>query len=464
MSKDLKDLINSVDNANKAHSDLETMIRLLKEEVQRLKFTVSEQKKIIQSQNAKLSNVEDNNIPEDIKVLKDLVVTQRQELIKKEKDIEILQNTLGDISTELETSQTFEEENEELIYANKTIVQLTEENELYRQNKENLINRINELENILDAKSQEITDENKELVDAKKKILQLSEENGIKQIAIEKLKAELEELNETESEKREISRELEESNKLIDQLTYDNDQYQEKVNYLQQRLEEVGQDIKKAGLEDLKSKISQLETENREYRSIINSNIKVIESLKENNINLKSELERDVNLEPIVDEDILKSISEKEKEIETLNLKLQNFENSNKQLSDLIVELKLKEKNDKDQLVGLPSPSLFFKMFLKLSEVSRNQIIKHLIDNLQSENRDTKAYSIKVLSIIKGQRIFDALSNLLNDNDWIIKLYLIKALVKFENPEVIDILKHLQRDSDIDVREAATEMLLKFNC
>ena len=38
MSKELKDLIDSVDYANQTHSDLETIISRLKEEVQKLKF------------------------------------------------------------------------------------------------------------------------------------------------------------------------------------------------------------------------------------------------------------------------------------------------------------------------------------------------------------------------------------------------------------------------------------------
>ena len=99
MSKDLKNLIDSIDSANKAHSDLETIIRYLKEEVQRLNFTIKEQKRIIQNQNAKISSFEEPAIPEDIQILKDLVITQREEIIKKDKDIEILTQTLQDVTS-----------------------------------------------------------------------------------------------------------------------------------------------------------------------------------------------------------------------------------------------------------------------------------------------------------------------------------------------------------------------------
>ncbi|GAI69300.1 unnamed protein product, partial [marine sediment metagenome] len=49
-SKELKDLIDTVDYTNKAHSDLENIISRLTEEVQRLNFTIDEQKIIIQNQ------------------------------------------------------------------------------------------------------------------------------------------------------------------------------------------------------------------------------------------------------------------------------------------------------------------------------------------------------------------------------------------------------------------------------
>ena len=73
MSKDLKDLIDSVNSANLAQVDLETMNRELKEEIQRLNFTIDEQRRIIEDQKLELSNFPNGNIPEDFTVLKELV-------------------------------------------------------------------------------------------------------------------------------------------------------------------------------------------------------------------------------------------------------------------------------------------------------------------------------------------------------------------------------------------------------
>jgi len=87
MSKELKDLIDTIDSSNRAHSEISKMINFLKSEVERLTFTIKEQKRVIQNQSAKLSSLEENNLPTDIVILKEMVVNQREELIKKDKDI-----------------------------------------------------------------------------------------------------------------------------------------------------------------------------------------------------------------------------------------------------------------------------------------------------------------------------------------------------------------------------------------
>ncbi len=471
MSKELKDLIDSVDYTNKAHSDLEIIIRRLTEEVQNLNFTIDEQRTIIQNQKTKLSEFKENNVPEDMYVLKDLVTNQRQEIIKKEKDIEILQQTIAEISKEFENSQNFNEENEELIYTNKVIVQLTEENETNRLEIENLNSKIKELQEklVFEEGDIDIGDENQDLINAKKLIFQLTEENGISRVQIESLKQETERLKtnlqENDAAKTQYIRELDEANKIIDQLTFDTDQYHEKVNYLQLKIEETVKFHEQASpesveiednLEEVKGDLFQLEVENIELKDIINTNISIIESLKQKI------------------EEFLTKISERDEELEILNVKFQKIENANKQLSDLIVELKVHEDHvfdnaepviTPDQIVfeNFP-PTLFFKMYKELTNDSKDMIVAQLIDDLSKSNRDLRTYAIKVLSFIKGPKVFDAFKGLVKDNDWIVKLYLIKALQNFENIEKVDIFKELQTDDDLDVREAAVEMLSKSCC
>jgi len=482
MSKELKDSIESVDSANQAQSDLETKIMRLKEEVQRLNFTVSEQKIIIQNQKSKQT---ENNIPEDIIVLKDLVTEQRQDIIKKDKDIEILQQTIADISTELENVQKFEGENEELIYANKEIVQLTEENQTYRNQVEDLIRKIKELQDSKDKTTFIDGEEGPELIEAKKLIIKLTEENGINLVQIESSRQEIEELKRKEQESEALtiqySHELNEANKIIDQLIFDNDQYHEKVNYLQQKLEETvklqeeqfKEDEKSTDYAEINQKLFDLEVENNELKNIININIANIENLKQNNQDRKSELEKNAKIEDQKLDDLRQKALEKDEELNKLNLKLLKIENANIQLSDLIVELKVLEDTieDRVELVTIPKqivfekypPTLFFKMYKMLSNDYKTLIVDQLIEDLKSINRDSRTYAIKILSAIKGPKIFDELKGLVKDDDWIVKLYLIKALRNFEYSETAELLKVLQDDIDPDVREAAIEALSKLN-
>jgi len=469
MSKELKDLIDSVDYANQTHSDLETIISRLKEKVQKLKFTINEQKRIIENQKSQLSEFKVNNIPEDVFVLKDLVSNQRQDIIKKEKDIEILQQTIAEISKEFENVQKFQEDNEELIYTNKVIVQLTEENENNRLKIENLNKEIKELQEEPVFKGEDTGEENHDLINAKKLIFQLTEENGISRVQIESLNQEIvvlkKNLKENDAAKTQYIYELDEANKSINQLTFDNDQYYEKVNYLQQKIEETVKFQEQASpevveigenLEELKGNLLRLEVENTELKDIINTNISIIESLKQKI------------------EEFLKKISERDNELENLKVKYQKFAKANKQLSDLIVELKVREDQVfaniepviiPDQIVfeDFP-PTLFFKMYKQLTNDSKDMITAQLVEDLSSNNRDKRTYAIKVLSFIKGPKIFNAFKVLVKDDDWIVKLYLIKALQNFENIEKVDMLKELQRDKDVDVRKAAQEMLSKLNC
>ena len=483
MSKELKDFIDSVDSANKAQSDLEITIRGLKEDVQRLNFTIDEQRRIIEDQKSKLSNIQSDNIPKDVSVLKELVTQQRQDIIKKDKDVEILQHTIAEITVELEKVQKFEEENEELIYANKEIVQLTEENENFRIEVEELNKALTNLQKELDSNDyKEAPDEeNSDLLDAKKLIIKFTEENGIHRVQIETLKQEIEiqkkQNQETEALKNQFSRELIETNKIVDQLTYDNDQYHEKVNYMQQKLEEIiklQENLPKDNrdsneVENLDKILFEVEDENNYLKSLVKTNSSTIENLKQRNIEMEKELGEKATFEDQKISDLQDKILERDEELNKVTLTLQKIENANKQLSDLIVELKVQEDQKGENIEfessskrivyeDLP-PNLFFKMYRLLSEDDKTTVVNQLIDDLNSEIRDFRTYAIKVLSVIKGNRVFEVLKDIINDDDWIVKLYLIKAFRNFNEADTIPLLKKLLEDKDIDVREAAISML-----
>jgi len=404
-------------------------------------------------------------------VLKDLITQQRQEIIKKDKDIEILQQTIADITTELGNVQKYEGESKELIYANKQIVQLTEENENFRLKVEELNNILINLPKELDNYKEAPDDENSDLLDAKKLIIKLTEENGINRVQIESSRQEIENL------KNQISHELFEANKIIDQLTYDNDQYHEIVNNLQQKLEEpviLQDDLPKDNednneIEKLNKILFELEIENNDLKNLVNTNISIIENLKQRNSDIKKKFGEEMDFGNQKISDLQKKVFEKDEEFNKVTLTLKKVENANKQLSDLIIELKVQEDQKGRNIVlessfksffyeGLP-PNLFFRMYKLLSENDKTTIIDLLIDDLSSNIRDTRTYAIKILSVIKGDRVFEKFKDIINDDDWIVKLYLIKAFRYFSKDDTLPVLKKLLEDKDTDVREAAIGML-----
>jgi len=62
MTPHLKDIINSVETEDKTQT-----VKLLKDEISKLKFTIKEQKILIQNQKVRIKTIE---VPEDIEILK----------------------------------------------------------------------------------------------------------------------------------------------------------------------------------------------------------------------------------------------------------------------------------------------------------------------------------------------------------------------------------------------------------
>ena len=282
---------------------------------------------------------------------------------------------------------------------------------------------------------------------------------------------------ENEAIKNQFSHELIEVNKIVDQLTYDNDQYHEKVNQLQHKLEEpviiqnesAKSDGETSSIEELNNILFELEIENNDYKNLVNTNFSIIENLKKRNFDMEKKLGEEISFVNQKISDLQERVSEKDEELNSVNLKLQKFENANIQLSDLIVELKVnqeqKDENIESQSISqsvvyedLP-PNLFFKMYRFLNEDDKITIVNQLINDLNSKIRDIRTFAIKILSVIKSERVFEELKEIANDDDWIVKLYLIKAFRNFNSDDTIPILKKMQKDKDIDVREAAVRVL-----
>ncbi len=421
MSKDLKDLIDSVEKESKSQAELEHIIQTLKEEINRLEFTVKEQQLLIENlrEQMKDEKLEQDELPSELNVLKDIIISQRKELEEKDNIIDKLNNQILEFDEEivstLELNST-EKLNEENINLQRIIVQLSEENEEHKNQIVQMNKKIEELQsNELD--NEDLYDdeikirESEEIANFKKLNFQLMQENGLLRVEMESLKAKLQEkITLTENA------ELKNAYEKIEALTSEIKDYESKVKDLQDQLSNLTEKVKISTKEALE-----------------------FARLGEEYNNLKSEL--------------LKNQQE------------------NKNLIEKVTELNKRNKDLESVKVystsiplGIPKKikhSLFNRMYSLLDENNRNRVIDFLIQDLKSKNSETKSNAIQILSQIKDNKVYDAFIEIIDDKDWLVRYNLIKAMDQYKSKtnEFKSLLKKLSKDVDVDVRELAVKIL-----
>jgi len=490
MSRELRDLIESIDSANQAHTDLVTVIKYLKEEVQRLNFRINEQKRIIQNQGVKLSKFDDSDIPEDILILKELITNQREEINKKDNHIKILEQNVEGLSKSLELTSNDKGSNEELSEANLLITELKNDNKEVKIENDALKTKIEQFENERNFLASGMkNDEYQDLIDAKKIIFQLTEENGLARVKIESLKAEHNQLKEKFQDAMVVNEnyqnEINLANNAIEHLTSDLNEAQEKVAFLKNKIDslQLQEDEELMNLrndsqniDELLDIISELETEKVNFLQEVNAKDKRILALKESEEDYEERIaeQEKVIIEQQAEYDKLRD--ETESQLDLKNKDLIRIENANQQLNDLIIELKNQEekikKKQNETLSEITPPvaprfnalpqNLFLMMLQLLDNDDKKKIIDQLIKDLSHPEREIKTSAIKLLGLIDNEISFQALKDLIQDPDWIVKLYLIKALFNFKNPEVKSLLSKFRSDEDSDVRETAERTIEKL--
>ncbi|MHA2281451.1 MAG: HEAT repeat domain-containing protein [Promethearchaeota archaeon] len=406
MSKDFKDLINTVEKETKTHAELEATINSLNKEINRLKAIISEQKVLIDDQSDSPTL---NTLPDEVDILKDLINSQRQELINKDESNEKLHDQIDALTIKLEKSKdgTFiEQDNEDLIAAQELVLAFTEENDELKNRVEELENQINSISpetSEIEVINQELLEENEEMVNIKRLNFQLMEENGLLRVEVESLKVKLQEkIEEMRSE------ELQLAYQKIEALTLELDDYEAQMRYLQKKLEE-----------------------------------EVVTPL---------------------------SLSYTTDEFNNLKEELSRYQDENQRLNDLLLEV---DQNNSNQLseteyqsVAFNFPkefqiSLFKRMYNLLGNVDKKAIIDILIKDLSHRNNDIKRAVLKILCEMRDEKVYDAFLGLLHDEDWVIRYKVIKALTNFGFDDEVfkDSLKKLTKDIDIDVRELAMKVL-----
>ena len=454
--KNIKDLINRVDEENTNRSELEHITNVLKKEIERLNFTINEQKILIKDLKNKLDN--QDNLPEDVKILKDLVLSSRNDLKKKDTEIDLLKQKIEDLTTQIKNEVKGEDQstiNEDLNDASKLIVTLREENEAYQLQIEVLKGKLREKEALVSE-----GDKSKELQLANKKIdnLNLEAKKYLEQITT--LQQELEDFKKLSSQSLLNQKKKGEIEKKLSNLEEENVDLKRNLKNSESTMTKLLTEI-----ESFKNEISQQEKE------IVNKNIK-ISALNEKNETLKrrmtefqetpgKSLEKGRTFET---HDVSEKLFDKESEEIVKKLKEEN-----KSLNDIISKFKknglkpsIITNNVQYHELNLPKNyqfDLFKRMLALLDDKSKQLATDYLFQDLKSRNRDIKRFAINILSEIKGEKVFDAFKEMLRDEDWIVKLYLIKALSKFTDRNIKDSLNILLTDADSDVREAAKKVL-----
>jgi len=408
MKKDLKEKLNTVEEETKSHAELEASINSLKEEINRLNGIIDEQKTLIDENSDSIIS-DDNTIPSEIGILKDLIISQRQKLIKKDETNEMLQDKISDLVLKSKSSKDgtlHKEANEDLIEAQELVLAFTEESKNFRKQIKELESQISSMKSgksEFDVTNQEEMGESEEVVNIKRLNFQLMEENGLLRVENESLKVKLQkQIVEMNSE------ELTLSYQKIETLTLELDDYEAQVQYLQQKLGEEGS-----------------ASESQPYPT---------------------------------------------DELNKLKEELSRYQYENQRLNNILLELnhsnksRLSENDDKSVVFNFPNQfqiTLFKRLYNLLDDIDKKAVINSLIKDLDNRNHDVKRVVLKILSGIRDEKVYEAFFDLLHDEDWVIRYKAIKTLTNFgfDNKGFKDLLKKLISDTDVDVRELALKVL-----
>ncbi len=483
MSKDLKDVINTVERDSKSNAELDQKIQSLKEEINRQNFTIKEQKLLIENLRSQMKSeeIEKAELPSEIDILKDIITSQRQELDKKNTTIEKLDDKIFELTSGSESNENFNSQHiksEEFLGAQKMVVQLTHENERYKNQIELLQAQIEDMQSgnieTEDFIENDVESEVKEeLINFKRLNFQLMEQNGLLRVEVESLKAKLHDRIEVAG-----SEELKLANDKINILTSEIEDFEAQIKYLQERLEKASEPVivstedalqfanLREEFDETKTELLKVQKENQNLNQMLNE-------LKEKKIRVEQRTDLELPNVIISTEDALQFANLRE-ELDETKTELLKVQKENQNLNQMLNELKEKkikveQRTDPElpNIKGLPKrmqQSLFFRMYNLLDDFNKEKVINYLIQDLKSSIYQVRRNAIKILSVLKTNKIYDAFLEMINDKDWIVRYSIIKALSKFKdkNNELKSLFQRFSSDVDVDVRELALKILNDF--
>ncbi len=463
MSRDIRELIDTIETKNDAYTQLERTIEELREEIQRLKFTNKEQRLLIQTLKKEKGTNTDIDFPQDLQILKELILAQRQDLANKDKKNVVFEEKIKELTSETLIKKNFEIEspnNEELIKAKKLIIQLTEENEFFKNNDENakeilgklsrenedlrfqnksheeqLQSCLNQIQRLEKAANEsvylnEIKDATQRIKELNEKINELNQTNN-------QLKQELENAHITLNESSNIikqgnllksseespSEDLILANQKIETLKLEIEDSQAQIEYFNQKLEKANITIEELSKHNTQStvspqQISIIDEENKKLRRDLDTANKTID-------NLVDEIEGYVKERSEQGE----GISKKNIKIDLLNTKIKSLKQQILEMQDKIIESPQTPESKLDMWYENQSTDLIKKL------KEENKKLNEDILNLQNQ--------IEVIKVIEDVQVFEESSNMASTEDFI-KLNNRYKILEQINRETIEENEHLK--------------------
>ncbi|MFX1238035.1 MAG: HEAT repeat domain-containing protein [Promethearchaeota archaeon] len=367
MEKDLKGMIDVIDQGNKTQSMLERKIETLKEEINRLKFTIQEQKLLIQSLKDNEKD-DDLGVNDDIHLLKEMIFTQRQDILKKDRDIEILKQKVDQFHAKDGNSEGEASLMKELNEAREEIERLTTEVEIYKANDDNaksLLKKLSEENENLNARLQDLDEGN--FVEDSSELSSLNADNFMREI--EDYQAQVISLQQSLESSEKASLDLREQYEIqMNHLKTANAAYEAEIDSLRAQVNNLS--IPKDYKDTTELKM--------ELKSYYDKVYELQEELKEKRVKLEEKTQREKELEELLQNSLKgskKKAKKKKKKGDMLKEEDINTETERK----LLLEIEEYREQIKILEEGKNEPG-------QLKEMLNEQFTEHL----KSENEDLR--------------------------------------------------------------------------
>jgi chromosome segregation ATPase len=316
MSKDLKDLIDMAEEDEKTRAQLEENVETLKREIVKLNKKLKEKTTLVKIDSVKPA--EEVQESEEVNILKSLIDSQKQELARKIRETEVLQQKMEEMNLELENVRdTFTDSVKDQVLIktqnslnnliedygrlegiikslNEKISELEKENKLLAESSTKLKTESSNVE-ILEAKIYELKRQLKDFERSKKLLEDNIQALKIKQSSAEEFENALEnfenrniELKEEKEEKEQLKKEIKTTKTELFKFS----KKEEKVSDLKNKIEELEKEnvnLKEKDTLLLAKTITAINVPKREHPPVLKDTSSKTEKISEVDLEVKQE-------------------------------------------------------------------------------------------------------------------------------------------------------------------------------